>query len=912
MLNLLKLNEQNADATAEVATPMELNVELMPHQKRALFWMSKRENPVDLNDLSSSIRDCRGGILSDDQGLGKTLTMLGLCYHNAPDDRQPWRILIVCPLSLVNQWKHEIESRVHSRYRRSVYVYHGANRTKDPARLKSYDFVITTYQILANEYAKVLTKDPRYEYCREAGLEPPTRRPGAAYRLAWNRVILDEAHQIRNRSTDAWKSTAALNAKIRWALSGTPILNEISDIFSLTEFIRYHFVENVNEWNWKWKRVLESKIPEVRERGFKRFQTILGVVLLRRAKTDKIDGKPLIVLPEREVIVLEEQFEDPEEIALYKAVETKSVIQFNKFLMSGTVNQNYTSVLLLLLRLRQAVCHPFLIEYTRIRQGIDENGLPDEALEKAVSNTQQGISIRNIIENLYTTTQDDEEESGDDVAYSDDDDFIDDRPEYEIMEEVPKVVEEEVVGNVRKKARMIIVSDSEDDDDGVEEEKKEELVMVDDAPSELGFMSDSDDSIQLVAESGPRLMQNPVGKNEAAVEIKSDPHVIDICSPQIIRNPAGKIEAAVEIKNDPQVIDICSPRIMQNPVGKIEAAVEIKNDPQVIDICSPRIMHNPFGKIEAAFEIKNDPQVIDISMFDDDEVEILGGKPNSPFTDNMVDVNEVQMADAMYTPQPFKLEKKVLQPAVGANMNGSSDMFLELENVDDMPLMKMTKAEEKKMKAERMKNAVMQPSRKIKVLIQKLEETRAEEPLRKSLVFSQWTSCLDIIECHLDRAGFQYTRLDGGMDMKKRNKAIKDFRDNPKKLVFLISLHAGGTGLNLTFASQVFIFDVWWNMAKEEQAIDRVHRIGQTRGVRVFRFRMQGTVEDKLYEICERKRETVAGALGEEGKQTLGRQKLTMEDIMGLFSSAAENVIHNDAAGAGAAAARSIIGRTRY
>jgi len=119
------------------------------------------------------------------------------------------------------------------------------------------------------------------------------------------------------------------------------------------------------------------------------------------------------------------------------------------------------------------------------------------------------------------------------------------------------------------------------------------------------------------------------------------------------------------------------------------------------------------------------------------------------------------------------------------------------------------------------------------------------------------------------------------MTIAKRKKEIESFNSEAKKIVFLISLHAGGTGLNLTCASQVFLFDVWWNPSTEEQAIDRAHRIGQTRNVRVFRFRMLDTVEDRIYEVCAAKKETSDAALS--GGASSG-QKLSMEEIRKLFT----------------------------
>jgi len=172
------------------------------------------------------------------------------------------------------------------------------------------------------------------------------------------------------------------------------------------------------------------------------------------------------------------------------------------------------------------------------------------------------------------------------------------------------------------------------------------------------------------------------------------------------------------------------------------------------------------------------------------------------------------------------------------------------EEEEDLPILRIGKEE----MARDMLEVVMIPSRKITILIAKLKETLAAESDRKSLVFSQWTSCMDIISCHLDKERIGYCRLDVSMNIAKRAKEIESFKGKAEKKVFLISLKAGVTGLNLTCASQVFLFDVYWNPAIEEQAIDRVHLIGQSREVRVFRFKMMSTVEERIYKVCERKK----------------------------------------------------------
>jgi SNF2 family DNA or RNA helicase len=164
-------------------------------------------------------------------------------------------------------------------------------------------------------------------------------------------------------------------------------------------------------------------------------------------------------------------------------------------------------------------------------------------------------------------------------------------------------------------------------------------------------------------------------------------------------------------------------------------------------------------------------------------------------------------------------------------------------------------------------------SAKIDRLLLGLEDATADE--HKSLVFSQWTSFLDLIEPHLQRAGIEFVRLDGST--RDRQGVVDAFqRDDGPKVMFL-SLKAGGSGLNLTAADHVFLMDLWWNPAVEQQATDRAHRIGQDKPVFVYRLVAKDTVEERILLLQEQKRSLADAALAEADQaSSLGRDDLLM------------------------------------
>lgn len=150
-------------------------------------------------------------------------------------------------------------------------------------------------------------------------------------------------------------------------------------------------------------------------------------------------------------------------------------------------------------------------------------------------------------------------------------------------------------------------------------------------------------------------------------------------------------------------------------------------------------------------------------------------------------------------------------------------------------------------------------SSKVERLVEALEEAASEG--HKALVFSQWTGLLDRVEPHLAAAGISFTRLDGST--RDRAAVVNLFQREDGPSVMLVSLKAGGTGLNLTAADHVFLLDPWWNPAVEDQAADRAHRIGQDRPVMVYRMVAKDTVEERILALQDRKRRLADAALGE-------------------------------------------------
>ncbi|OBA22322.1 hypothetical protein METBIDRAFT_77762 [Metschnikowia bicuspidata var. bicuspidata NRRL YB-4993] len=343
-------------------TPAALSIQLLDHQRRGLFWLMEKE------------RAAQGCILADDMGLGKTVQTLAVMAASPPRDPACRTTLIVGPVSLLRQWAAEIKAKIKPSHAWRVASFHGQDRRRlaSFAHLAEHDVVLVSYTTLASEFRQHFQQEMEAaQVTKHQNVLPPRGSGGQTYMSPFYstdarffRIVLDEAQYIRNKTSQASKATACLRGRHRMCLTGTPMQNTIEDLYPILRFLQCRPYDEEAKFKQDIAVPLKSTSDNFddydRNASMKKLRAVLLAVMLRRTKDSKVDGKPLVQLPEKTVTPVYVKMEN-EELEYYNALE-KGIQKKARKLMVSSDGQGHSSFLTLLLRLRQACIHQFLVE----------------------------------------------------------------------------------------------------------------------------------------------------------------------------------------------------------------------------------------------------------------------------------------------------------------------------------------------------------------------------------------------------------------------------------------------------------------------------------------------------------------------------------------------------------------------
>lgn len=788
-----------------------LTITLLPHQIRGLAWLLKQEDSK-----------VKGGILADDMGLGKTIQSISLLLSNpmpsskthSTEEREKYLkehkihsdthrgTLIVAPLALIKQWEKEIKDKTDGRFR--VLVHHGPARTRSGKDLKAYDVVVTTPQVLVSEH-----KD-----------SVPDALIGCLD-VKWWRVIIDEAHTIKNHLAKSTIACYALKSHYRWCLTGTPLQNNVDELQSLIRFLRVDPYADKGKWKQDITRLLTSNKAGL---ALKRIRALLGSIMLRRTKAvlqaasdEKKDPKKAkepakpgaknektlkLNMVKRSVKTVSCSFDNDEE-KFYQRLESRMDDRLNDLLF-GNKKHGMAGVLVIMTRLRQACNHPHLLA-----------GKLTEDKERVFTSTKtpkkasQGSRVSRLV---------DEDSVGEIDSLADimGGMNLDNKPCELCQIELSKI------------------------------EIKQGLTHCESCRDELGYLN------KKFKERRASLHKQ---RRERALETNAGNDLDDLIS--------GLGKVTVEDKADKK-------RENSKPKERNNRRVILDSD----DEEEGQEEEKPAPRKKAQVEIdeysdESEEDDEDEEEDEEDDEEEEGEEEGSRGVDQNGYLDDEAIESEGEESDEFE---SVIEEPSGITLN-SSDSEYESDVEEPDPSNSFASA-------------------KIRNLMKILKQEVADN--NKTIVFSAFTSMLDMIEPFLKHRSIRFVRYDGKMKNDERERSLDTLRNSESCQVLLCSLKCGALGLNLTAANRVVILEPFWNPFVEEQAIDRVHRIGQTSDVVVYRMSVDNTIESRIQELQDRKRKVAEAAFGSGDLLKKGEAgKLTKNDLLFLFKKDAEQ-LHND------------------
>lgn len=612
----------------------------------------------------------------------------------------------------------------------------------------------------------------------------------------WLRVVLDEAHCIRNQRTLAAKGCCTLKAEHRWCVSGTIIQNSLDDVFGIMKFLRHE------PWCLPafWKAAITEPAradgtesdPQRREESLRvaldRVRRLLGPIMLRRTKDSVTkDGKPIITLPPIETKTIKVDFSESER-EFYSAVLARSQEVFEGYVESNTASQAYFQIFSLLQRLRQTCDHISLTVKAKLDDDEEVNGSRDGAVDRKATASASTAKA----------------------------------PKQQKSKPSDALGKHFFDGLLHKFCSKR----------GSQRDAKKRSADENESP---GKRSKDQAYVENVAQT---LSQ--------AVEDHST-HLSEECA---ICLEAPKIDEAVLTPCAHVFCRTCLVNYLCEKARKLEEGAKPGAFVQII----------PDGLCPTCQEKVEAKRIIAFSKSSTED----GTGMTSRFLTEM-------------KPPTRTIKKEVRQTEEG-NQFAVARQILE--------------------------NAVSgTESSKMTAIMKELKEVWKLDPGSKVLIFSHYLGFLDLLQKQMGKHDIPFFRLDGSLSLNERINVLDQFRSTSqshlpsspkaetdcdgirKGSVLLISMSAGGEGLNIMCASTCFILEPWWTQAKEDQCVNRIHRIGQTAPVvRVRKFICTDSVEERIVELQKRKAYIAGEIYSDAGRSADGGSaRLSVDDFRLIF-----------------------------
>ncbi|KAH6605862.1 snf2 family helicase atpase [Trichoderma cornu-damae] len=891
-----------------------LKVQLLPHQVEGVNWMRGRElGPVKKGTVP------KGGLLADDMGLGKTLQSISIVLINQKPQKgeEGWKkhfqsidktTLVVAPLALIRQWEAEIKEKVAETHGLKVLVHHGPQRTKRFEDLKAYDVVITTYQILVSEHGK-------------SGGDIKT----GCFGLHWWRIILDEAHTIKNRNAKSTKACCALRSEYRWCLSGTPMQNNLEELQSLVKFLRIRPYDDIKAWKDQIELPLKGGKGHI---ALRRLHSFLRCFMKRRTK--EILKKDGALTPggvpsaggaasingfrhtSRKVVTIAAEL-SPAERKFYQKLEARADQSMTRMMREKI---SYANAFTLLLRLRQACNHPKLLEgklgedkdalstgYANPKQqDADVDSMADLFSGMGISTKQCSICGRPVEKKERDSGNDNCAECASDLAF-----FYGEEKNKKKKNKKRAETKKATKAKSPRSSKKNQVHKGKDNDHGEEDVEtrrrarrpRNRNTVVDSDDEDGEGARQQDDSKQEETDEEPKQRARRHRNRNAVIDSEDEEEDDDEEEEEDDDDDGDGDDDDDDDDEKDEEDDEDDEEEEEEGEGEEGSWLVSENERGALRLgkAGGEEDENAEGggdsigsedsEDEDSEEEDDDQDKSNLSSFvvDDSVARKEKGYKSvdeASDDDSLLSISEITQSMAAQTLEDKKSKaKKSKAPRKATASVSDDDSEAGSGSEGDLESESDSEEGESDGSSERDRSPDGKgifSSAKIRELTKLL---RAEAHEHKFIVFSQFTSMLDLVEPFLRKEGFRFTRYDGSMKNDEREESLRSLREDEKTRVLLCSLKCGSLGLNLTAATRVIIIEPFWNPFVEEQAIDRVHRLTQTVDVVVYKLTVTHTVEEGILELQEKKRLLAEQTI--EGSSKKGALKLGINEIIDLF-----------------------------
>ncbi|KAK0985853.1 putative DNA helicase ino80 [Friedmanniomyces endolithicus] len=775
-----EMNFQNPTSlqSTDIAQPAMLNCQLKEYQLKGLNWL------VNLYEQGIN------GILADEMGLGKTVQSISVMAYLAENHDIWGPFLVIAPASTLHNWQQEIARFVPNI---KVLPYWGSARDRKVLR-KFWDRKHITYtrdspfHVLVTSYQLVVHDAAYFQ------------------KVKWQYMILDEAQAIKSSQSSRWKSLLGFHCRNRLLLTGTPIQNNMQELWALLHFIMPSLFDNHDEFSEWFSKDIENHAQsnsKLNEDQLRRLHMILKPFMLRRVKKhvqkelgDKIEEDVYCDLTYRQR-------------AYYSNLRNKiSILDLIEKAAVGD-EQDTATLMNLVMQFRKVCNHPDLFERAATWSPLSISHYAETASFMREGHfVQQAYSVRNQIEYWLPGVL------GNDAGLLD------------------------VAGPVNAKAgwkrKMLLTDLSVWNERHVRQSEKK-----DGAFSWLRFVDRSASDVANVAR---------MSVIERAVELS-----------RAGEDRLGRLKVLYDGDEEQQE------NAGFTPVHSMLNIVERNN-------------RRPFAEVTEQGYLK---RLLNVSQqtIDDKGYSVIEACYLPPSTAPPVELvcpsqHTLAEKETTFFNIPIRQALNPISAATEAALLERKVPLSKWPTTNLLPAPESQKQRFTSIQVPSMRRFVTD-SGKLARLDRLLRELK--EGGHRVLLYFQMTRMIDLMEEYLTYRNYKYCRLDGSTKLEDRRDTVAAFQSNPDLFVFLLSTRAGGLGINLTSADTVIFYDSDWNPTIDSQAMDRAHRLGQTRQVTVYRLITRNTIEERIRKRALQKEEVQRVVIS--GQASGGGDKATVVDF---------------------------------